>query len=50
MYIIKSPFRISLFGGGSDLPVYFKKNGGEVIAIELVEGFSTTSILNKLKK
>ena len=26
------------------------KNGGEVVAIELVEGFSTTSILNKLKK
>jgi rfaE bifunctional protein nucleotidyltransferase chain/domain len=26
------------------------KNGGEVVAIQLVEGFSTTSILNKLKK
>jgi len=32
---------------GSD--VVFK-NGGKVIAIELVEGFSTTAILNKLRK
>jgi len=30
---------------GSDV---VKKNGGEVIAIPLVEGFSTTSIIEKL--
>lgn len=30
---------------GSDVVL---KNGGEVVAIQLVEGFSTTSILNKL--
>ena len=32
---------------GSDL---VKKYGGEVVAIPLVEGFSTTSIIDKLKK
>ena len=32
---------------GSDL---VKANGGEVVAIPLVDGFSTTSILKKLKK
>lgn len=31
---------------GSDI---IRKNGGEVKAIELVEGFSTTSVLEKLK-
>jgi bifunctional ADP-heptose synthase (sugar kinase/adenylyltransferase) len=30
---------------GSDVVL---KNGGQVVAIQLVEGFSTTSILNKL--
>lgn len=32
---------------GSDL---VRENGGEVVAIPLVDGFSTTSILEKLKK
>lgn len=32
---------------GSDI---VKANGGEVVAIPLVDGFSTTSILNKLNK
>jgi D-glycero-alpha-D-manno-heptose-7-phosphate kinase len=35
MIISKTPYRISLFGGGSDLPVYFKKNGGEVIGFSI---------------
>ena len=31
MVIIKTPFRISLFGGGSDFPKYYLKNGGCVV-------------------
>lgn len=35
MIISKTPYRVSLFGGGSDLPAYFKKNGGEVIGFAI---------------
>jgi D-glycero-alpha-D-manno-heptose-7-phosphate kinase len=31
MIIAKTPFRISLIGGGTDFPSYYKKNGGLVI-------------------
>ena len=31
MIISRTPYRVSLFGGGTDLPAYFKKNGGSVI-------------------
>ncbi len=30
MYYIKTPLRVSLFGGGTDIPEYFKKNKGQV--------------------
>ena len=30
MIIVRAPLRISLGGGGTDLPGYFKKNGGFV--------------------
>ena len=32
MIISKTPYRISFFGGGSDYPSWYKKNGGEVIS------------------
>lgn len=32
MIITKTPFRMSFFGGGTDLPVFFKKHGGAVIS------------------
>lgn len=32
MIITKTPFRISFFGGGTDLEEYFKENGGAVIS------------------
>jgi len=32
MVITKTPFRISFFGGGTDYPVWFEKNGGAVIS------------------
>jgi D-glycero-alpha-D-manno-heptose-7-phosphate kinase len=31
MIIVRTPLRISLFGGGTDFPEYFKLNGGGVI-------------------
>jgi len=32
MIICKTPYRISLFGGGTDYPQWYSKNGGEVIS------------------
>lgn len=32
MIITRTPFRMSFFGGGTDLESYFKKNGGAVIS------------------
>jgi D-glycero-alpha-D-manno-heptose-7-phosphate kinase len=31
MLIVRTPFRISFFGGGTDYPVWFRKNGGAVL-------------------
>lgn len=35
MIITKTPYRISLFGGGTDHPVWYKENGGEVISFAI---------------
>lgn len=32
MVITKTPFRMSFFGGGTDIPEYFKENGGSVLS------------------
>jgi len=32
MIITRTPFRISFAGGGSDLPVFYRKNGGAVLS------------------
>ena len=32
MIITKTPYRISLFGGGTDYPEWYTKYGGEVIS------------------
>ncbi len=32
MVISRTPFRISFFGGGTDYPVWYRKNGGMVLA------------------
>ena len=31
MIISRTPFRISLFGGGTDYPTWFREHGGSVI-------------------
>lgn len=35
MIIVKTPFRVSFFGGGSDFPEWFNKNGGAVISTSI---------------
>ena len=32
MIITKTPFRMSFFGGGTDMPVFFNEHGGAVIS------------------
>jgi D-glycero-alpha-D-manno-heptose-7-phosphate kinase len=32
MIISKTPFRVSFFGGGTDLPIWYKENGGQVLS------------------
>lgn len=32
MIITKTPFRMSFFGGGTDIPTFYEKNGGAVIS------------------
>lgn len=32
MIITKTPFRMSFFGGGTDMEDYFKENGGAVLS------------------
>jgi len=35
MIIAKTPYRVSFFGGGSDYPDWYKKNGGTVISASI---------------
>ena len=35
MIISRTPFRVSLFGGGSDYPVWFKEHGGAVFGFSI---------------
>jgi len=35
MIITRTPFRISFFGGGTDYPAWFSKNGGAVLATSI---------------
>ncbi len=35
MFISRTPFRVSLFGGGSDIPKYFLERGGEVLSFTI---------------
>ena len=35
MIISRTPFRISFFGGGTDLPTWYKENGGSVLSTSI---------------
>lgn len=43
MVIVQTPVRISFFGGGTDYPVWFKENGGAVLATA-IDKFIYTSV------
>jgi len=43
MIITKTPFRVSLCGGGSDLPAFYEKNGGCVISTTINKYIYITS-------
>ena len=40
MIISRTPFRISLFGGGTDYPTWFREHGGAVIGTAIDGGWS----------
>lgn len=42
MIISRTPFRLSLFGGGTDLEEYYKEGKGEVISLSLEESLYVT--------
>ena len=35
MIITKTPFRMSFFGGGTDMESFFKENGGSVVSYRI---------------
>ena len=35
MIITRTPYRVSLFGGGSDLPLWYEKHGGKVVSFSI---------------
>lgn len=35
MIVTKTPYRVSLFGGGTDHPAWFKNNGGSVVSFSI---------------
>lgn len=35
MIISKTPFRVSFFGGGTDYPLWYERNGGEVLSTSI---------------
>lgn len=46
MIITKTPYRISLFGGGTDHPAWYRKHGGEVLSFAIDKYcYLTTRIL-----
>ena len=51
MIITKTPYRISFFGGGSDYPSWYLKNGGAVLSTKIdkfVLGFNNLTHLKQI--
>ena len=48
MIIVRAPYRISLFGGGTDIPEYFSNFGGSVISTT-INKYCYISVKNLLK-
>ena len=49
MLLVRSPLRISLGGGGTDLPSYYRKRGGYLLAAS-INKFVYTSIIKPFRK
>ena len=49
MILVRSPLRISLGGGGTDLPSYYKENDGFLIAAA-IDKYVFVSVMNPFKK
>ena len=43
MIITKTPFRMSFFGGGTDMESFFKENGGAVLSTRVFPKFCLKS-------
>ena len=58
MFVIRSPFRIPLAGGGTDIPAFYKKNDGFLISttinkyiyLTFNKTFNTNEIILKYSK
>ncbi|MDA1238342.1 MAG: galactokinase, partial [Proteobacteria bacterium] len=48
MILVRSPLRISLGGGGTDLPSYYKENDGFLIAAA-INKYVFVSVMNPFK-
>ena len=49
MLIVRSPLRISLGGGGTDLPSYYRKSGGYLIA-SAINKYVYTSVIKPFQE
>lgn len=49
MLLVRSPLRISLGGGGTDLPSYYRKKGGYLLAAS-IDKYVYTSIIKPFRK
>ncbi len=43
--VVRTPMRVSLFGGGTDYPAYFRRNGGSVIGFAIDKYIYISSLL-----
>ena len=48
MIITKTPFRMSFFGGGTDMELYFREYGGAVLSTTFDKGVLTCFISSSL--
>ena len=50
MFISKTPFRVPLAGGGTDLSFYYKKNGGKFLTCSFNQFVYVYASLRKFNK
>lgn len=52
MIITKTPFRMSFFGGGTDMENFFRENGGAVLSttFDTIDGLQMRFVRNLIVK